>query len=125
MSVPTGYNTTTQSPDIKVPLPFPVTLGRVPNLTFNGTALVSGFGPYKDYNRNYNGYDNMSAILGRHNLKYGFSYNYYQKTENAASGNQGSFAFSPPSTVIPGGTSAWAAPRRPGWPPDQWPRPAA
>ena len=107
VSVPTGFNTTAQSPDIKVPLPFPVTLGRVPNLTFNGTALVSGYGPYNDYNRNYNGYDNMSAILGRHNLKYGFSYNYYQKTENAANANQGSFAFSPPSGVVPAGTSAF------------------
>ncbi len=107
LSVPTGFNTTTQSPDIKVPLPFPVTLGRIPNLTFNGTALVSGYGPYNDYNRNYNAYDNMSAIFGRHNLKYGFSYNYYQKTENAANSNQGGFSFSPPSGVVPAGTSSF------------------
>lgn len=113
LSVPTGFDATAVSPDIKVPLPFPVTLGRIPSLTFSGGGTgIAGFGPYKDYNRNYNGYDNMTSILGRHNLKYGFSYNYYQKTENVAGNNVGSFSFNPPAAIIPKGTStfeqAWA-----------------
>ena len=108
LSVPTGFDTTAASPDIKVPLPFTTTLGRIPAISFpsGGMSSITGYGPYRDYNRNYNGYDNMTAVLGRHNVKFGFSYNYYQKTENAARGNEGAFSFSPPSTVIPRGTSA-------------------
>ncbi len=112
LSVPTGFNNSIQSPDIQPPLPFPVTLGRIPSLTFSGGTGIAGFGPYNDYNKNYNAYDNMSKILGRHNLKFGFSYNYYQKHENSGGNNVGSFSFSPPSTVVPKGTStfeqAWA-----------------
>ncbi|MBV9085469.1 MAG: TonB-dependent receptor [Acidobacteriaceae bacterium] len=107
LSKSTGLNTNLQSPDIQVPLPFANTLGRIPNLTFSGGTGISGFGPYRDYNRNYNGYDNMTAIWGRHNVKYGFSYNYYQKTENAANANQGSFSFTPAASVRPAGTSAF------------------
>jgi hypothetical protein len=108
LSTTTGLDASAASPDIKVPLPFATNLGRIPALSFptGGMSSITGFGPYKDYNRNYNGYDNMTAILGRHNVKYGFSYNYYQKSENAGRGNEGSFSFSPPSTVIPSGTSA-------------------
>ncbi len=107
LSVPTGFNTTAASPDIKVALLFPVTLGRIPSLSFSGGSGIAGFGPYNDYNRNYNAYDNMTAILGRHSLKYGFSYNYYQKTENVAGNNVGSFSFTPPTGVIPKGTSTF------------------
>jgi hypothetical protein len=81
----TGLLNSSASPDINPNLPFPVTLGRVPSLTFNagnsGTSLT-GFGPYRDYNRNYNGYDNLTKILGPHSIRTGFTYNYYQNTEN-------------------------------------------
>src|SRR5437588_6942018 len=95
------------SPDIKANLPFPVTLGRVPSLTLTGGSNVTGYGPYVDENRNYNGYDNMSQVFGRHNLKYGFTYNYYQKTENAGRNNEGVFTFNPPSGVVQRGSSTF------------------
>ena len=68
---------------------------------------MTGYGPYVDVNRNYNGYDNVSQVFGRHNLKYGFTYNYYQKTENAGRNNEGVFAFSPPSGVVQRGSSTF------------------
>ncbi len=107
LSVPTGLGNSQTSPDIKAALPFPVTLGRVPSLTFSGGSGIAGYGPYNDVNRNYNGYDNLSQVFGRHNVKYGFSYNYYQKTENAAGNNVGTFAFSPPSGVVQRGSSTF------------------
>lgn len=110
ISEPVGTDATALS-DIKVNLPFPVTLGRVPSLSFaGGGSGISGFGPYGNYNRNYNFYDNMTKIVGRHNMRFGFTQNFYQKTENAAGNNVGSFSFT--GAVRPAGTSifeqSWA-----------------
>ncbi len=98
VSTPTGYTNSNSSPDIKTNLPFPVTLTLVPSLSFTGGTTIQGYGPYKDYNRNYNYYDNMTKIWGQQTFRYGAVFNHYQKTENAATGNQGAFAFSPAST---------------------------
>ncbi|MCL4524446.1 MAG: carboxypeptidase regulatory-like domain-containing protein [Acidobacteria bacterium] len=79
---------------ITTPLPFAVTLGRIPATSFtNGPSTVTGFGPYDDFNRNHNVFANLSKQFSRHTLKFGFSYNHYQKTENAAGNNAGSFNF--------------------------------
>jgi outer membrane receptor protein involved in Fe transport len=103
ISNPIGLINSTYSPDIKTNLPFPVTLTEVPNLSFaSGTALV-GFGPYRDYNRNHNIFDNVTKILGNHTVRFGMSYNHYEKSENAASGNQGTFTFTPAS--VPAGAT--------------------
>ena len=110
LSDPTGLMAAVNSPDIKVPLPFPVTLARVPALSINGLSSLTGYGPYRDYNRNHNIFDNLTKLLGKHTLKAGVSINFYQKTENAAGANAGSFSFL--STPRPTGTSvveqAWA-----------------
>jgi len=98
LSDPTGYINSKASPDIKSNLPFPVTLSLVPTLSFSGGTSILGYGPYRDYNRNHNIFDNMTKIWGNHTIRFGGVYNHYQKTENAASGNQGAFAFSPAST---------------------------
>ena len=103
ISNPTGLMSSQVSPGIKPVLPFPSTLARVPTLTFTGGTSLTSFGPYRDYNRNYNGYDNMTNVLGSHTLKYGFTYNHYQKTENAGGGNQGTFAFTSARTSLPPG----------------------
>ena len=84
-----------------MPLPFPVTLALVPLLSFAAGTSISGFGPYRDFNRNHNFFDNMTKIHGSHSFKAGFTYNHYQKTENAGSGNQGTFAFTPSSFAAP------------------------
>jgi carboxypeptidase family protein/TonB-dependent receptor-like protein len=105
ISNPTGFINSTSSPDIKSALPFPVTLGRVPSLSFLGGTGITGYGPYRDYNRNHNIYDNMTKVLGRHTIKFGGTYNHYEKKENNASANAGSFAFTPASE--PAGTTAF------------------
>lgn len=106
LSSPTGLNTLQSSPDIRATLPFAVSLSRIPNLSISG-AGIAGFGPYDDVNKNYNAYDNVSQVFGRHNVKYGFSYNYYQKTENAGRGNEGSFTFTPPASVVQRGSTSF------------------
>jgi outer membrane receptor protein involved in Fe transport len=98
ISDPTGLISPTNSPDIKVSLPFTATLAEVPYLTFSSGTAIQSYGPYRDYSRNHNAFDNVTKILGSHTLRFGASYNHYQKKENAASGNQGGFAFTPAST---------------------------
>ena len=110
LSDPTGLDSTANSPDVKVNLPYPVTLSRIPALTFSGGSSLTGYGPYRDYNRNNNVYDNIVKVLNKHTLKAGITVNMYQKTENTAGNNVGTFAFTP--AVTPSGTStfrqAWA-----------------
>jgi hypothetical protein len=92
----TGQLASANSPDVvgAIALPFPVTLGRIPSISF-GTPNASffGFGNYKDYNKNNAIFDNITTTIGRHNLKFGFTYNHYEKSENSASNNAGTFAF--------------------------------
>jgi len=107
VSNPLGLDASANSPDVKVTLPFAATLGRVPALVFNGAlpgSSVTGFGPYQDYNRNYDVFDNLTKSMGRHTWKVGFVYNYYQKTENAGGINVGQFTF---SSTAPAGTSTY------------------
>jgi hypothetical protein len=95
-SNPTGLDSTANSPDVAsaITLPYTNTLGRVPNLNFNYFSDIQGFGPYRDYNDDYNGFDNLTKVTGRHAMKFGATYHWYQKNENAANGNQGGFGFS-------------------------------
>jgi outer membrane receptor protein involved in Fe transport len=103
ISDPTGYMGLQNSPHIKPNLPFPVTLALAPTLSFTGGSTLAGFGPYRDYNRNYNVFDNVTKVHGSHTFKTGFVVNHYQKNENAASGNQGSFAFTTSTAQLPAG----------------------
>lgn len=104
VSDPTGLDASVNSPDINLKLPFPVTLGRIPTMNFGGVSTITGFGPYRDYNRNHAWFDNVTKILGRHTLKAGINLNRYQKYENAAGNNVGSFTFS--TTPRPVGSAA-------------------
>jgi hypothetical protein len=105
VSRPTGLALSENSPHVTsaVRLPFAVTLDRIPSIS-PGYAGVSGFGPYDDFNRNHNIFDNFTWIHGLHTLKFGTSMNFYQKTENAAGNNVGSFSFS--TTPRPSGSAA-------------------
>ena len=105
ISNPTGFINSTSSPDIKTTLPFAVTLGRVPSLSFSGGTGIAGYGPYRDFNRDHNIYDNITKVMGVHTLKFGGTYNHYQKTENNASANAGTFTFTP--AVVPTGTTTY------------------
>ncbi len=101
-----GLNQKANSPDINPTLPFATTLDRVPSIS-PGYTGVSGFGPYDDFNRNHNIYDNVTKILGKQTLKFGVSAHFYQKTENAGGNNVGNFSFDTGnSSTRPAGTTA-------------------
>ncbi len=105
VSNPTGLLNSNYSPDIKPTLPFPVTLNQVPSLAFSGGTSLTTFGPYRDFNRNHNIFDNVTKIHGDHTFRFGLSYNHYEKTENAAGGNQGTFTMTPASVPAGGATT--------------------
>lgn len=92
LSDPTGLLNSTKSPDINPTLVYNTGVKRVPDIdlcTFTAVACgqgLTGFGPYRDYNRNHNLFDNLTWVRGHHSLKFGASYNYYTKDENVNGG---------------------------------------
>jgi hypothetical protein len=105
ISGPIGLELKSQSPDVAsaITLPFTSTLNRVPSVTFGGGVFssITGFGSYRDYNRDHNVFDNLTWIKGRHTLRFGLSYHHYQKAENAGGNNVGLFSF-PNSPTLTG-----------------------
>ena len=98
---------------ITTPLPFSVTLGRIPATSFtNGPSAVVGFGPYDDFNRNHNVFANLSKQLNKHIIRFGSTYHHYQKTENAAGNNAGTFNFNFNGAVATGLTGTALADAR-------------
>ena len=110
LSSPTGLIASANSPDVHVTLPGSPFPARLPTLTFTSGTSITGFGPYLDFNRDYNFFDNMTKTVGRHTFKWGGGYDYYQKNENPNGGNPSSFAFS--NNGVPAGTAnfeqSWA-----------------
>ncbi|HUI56720.1 MAG TPA: carboxypeptidase-like regulatory domain-containing protein [Bryobacteraceae bacterium] len=103
-STPVGIAAKANSPDINVPEPFQNTQGVIPTISIQSGTGILGYGPYNEFNKNYNLYDSVSWIRGRHTIRFGLSANRYNKTENAAS-DQGTFSFT--NTGAPSGTSAF------------------
>lgn len=93
VSEPTGLINSKNSPNIKVNLPFPSTLTRVPSLSYGGLSAITSFGQYDNFSYNHNIFDNLNWIKGKHTFKMGVQYHFYRKQENAAGGNAGSFSF--------------------------------
>ena len=95
LSTPSGLDLTANSPNIRPHLPFGLS-PRIPDLAFTDGQGVSGFGPYRDYNRNHNAFGNLTKTLGHHALKFGATFNYYTKDENVNGYgvNNGSYTFS-------------------------------
>jgi Carboxypeptidase regulatory-like domain len=104
LSSPVGLGAQINSPDIKPNLPYPTTgipsstaLGIIPTVTINGLTSVTNTGVYDDTDHNQNVFGSVTKTLGRHTFKAGFTYNYYQKHENALGNGspfqQGSFGF--------------------------------
>lgn len=83
------------SPDVvaAIRLPFASTLGRIPSVGFDVGSGFFGFGDYDDFNRNHNVFDNFTWVVGRHTVKFGGSFNWYEKEENAGGDNAGTFSF--------------------------------
>jgi len=102
VSTPVGFMSNAGAPDVSSiytqpnVLPFPATLGVVPNLTFVGTTgpNLASDGVYNDHNYNHNGFGSVTKVIGQHTLKFGLTYNHLQKLENATgTNNQGNFSF--------------------------------
>ncbi len=99
ISQPNGLDNSALSPDVlpAVKLPYASTLTRIPDLGFADFDSVTGFGQYLDFNRNHNIFDNLSVVHGNHSLKFGGSFNHYNKEENSAGNSaspaNGAFAF--------------------------------
>ena len=105
LSTPIGLTAGKNSPDVlsAISLPFASTLAVAPTLTFTSFQNVADRGQYRDFNDDNNIFDHLSKVVGRHALKFGATYHWYQKDENSANGNQGSFGF---PTTAPDGTSS-------------------
>ena len=104
LSDPIGKMLNANSPDIKPTLPFTSTLPRVPGLVFTGGTSLSTYGPYRDYNRNHNIFATVTKTVGNHTVIFGIDYNRYNKQENNAGANAGSFTFS--NGNVPTGSTA-------------------
>jgi hypothetical protein len=112
MSYPGGSTT------IGVPaaLPYPSTLGIAPSLSFlvGSISNITSLGLYNDHNVNHNGFGNVTKVMGPHTLKFGLSYNHYQKMENLPGNStpypQGNYSFTssatPTAGQLPSGASA-------------------
>ena len=71
LSNPVGLLSTSKSPDINPTLLFNTGVPRVPSIDFcaftavvcgldNNLGAMTGFGPYRDYNKNHNNFDNLT-----------------------------------------------------------------
>ena len=110
LSDPVGLMLNANSPDVSGletkagALPFISTLARVPGLVFTGGTSLSTYGPYRDYNRDHNIFAHVTKTIGAQTLIVGIDYNKYNKQENNAGANAGSFTFSNGNT--PTGSAA-------------------
>ncbi|MEI9981153.1 MAG: TonB-dependent receptor [Edaphobacter sp.] len=94
LTTPQGALLSSQSPDIKIPLPYTSTAGVVPTISVSNMTTIGGGVVYVDHGVNHQAFGDVTKTLHGHTLIAGFSYNHYQKQENSASGgNQGSFGF--------------------------------
>ena len=88
-----GFLGSSQSPDIKVSLPYADTVGVIPTVTVAGMSNLAGSVAYTDHGTNHQVFGDVTKVLHTHTFIAGFSYNHYQKLENNTTGTQGAFSF--------------------------------
>ena len=111
LSDPTGTALLSKAPDVAaaMKLPYTSTLARVPAIAFTGGGTgITTYGPYRDYSRNHNIFVNVTKTIGTHTLHVGVDYNHYNKRENNALANAGSFTFAAPTAAFPAANKAQA-----------------
>ncbi|WP_263367586.1 TonB-dependent receptor [Edaphobacter bradus] len=120
LSNPIGLGAQVNSPDIHPTLPFATSgvpsstaLNIIPSVSIAGLTGVTNTGVYNDTDHNHNVYGSVTKTLGRHTFKTGFTYNHYEKHENAlGNGNpfpQGNFGFTNAGVATPTAAQAAAA----------------
>ncbi len=90
---PTGTATASNSPDIHVQTPFPVTIDRVPNLSLNSSSWQTR-GPQVNLDRTFQPFVNLTFAAGKHTLYFGGNFEHYAMTLNQGNANAGTFGFS-------------------------------
>ena len=90
----------TNSPGIRIQLPYPTTLGQVPHININGSNFAVS-SPYVERTPLQQMFLNNTNSLGRHTLKLGLNIELMTGGSTAASANAGLFTFSP--GVLPAG----------------------
>ena len=108
ISNPIGVMATANSPDVAaaVNLPYTSSLDRIPSVTLTGGSGPGSYGPYRDYNRNHTAFGNFTKVKGTHTIKFGVTYYHYNKQENAAGNNAGTYAFN--NNGLPSGTGTFS-----------------
>ena len=72
---------------ITPPLAYLRTRDFVPTVSGNGFSTLTTFGDYDNFSYKHNFSGDLSWVSGRHSMKYGGTYSYYRKNENALAGN--------------------------------------
>lgn len=88
--------------------------GRIPSISFTGgtiTGFTQGSAPYKERNLDRTIFDNLSATLGKHSLRTGFTLSQMLKTENGPNGNP-SFQFATWQDFLLGNVLVYSQPSR-------------
>lgn len=100
VSTPSGFLSSSESPDIKATTPFANTVGVIPTLSISGMSTLNPSIIYTDHGTNHQAFGDVTKQLHTNTIIAGFSYNHYQKLENNTTGTQGSFAFGNDSQFV-------------------------
>jgi hypothetical protein len=111
VSDPTGLMAKQNSPTVAALttglLPYPVTLNRIPTVSFTGGSSAASFGQYRDFNRNHQIFGNLTKVHGSHTFKFGATYYHYNKSENAGGNNAATLAYNNAGLPAVGGAVSY------------------
>jgi len=94
-----GFMAPDQSPDVQAPtMPYANTSNLIPMLKVSGMSDLGGSVHYATEGTDNQIFADLSKVFHNHTFTGGFSLNYYNKTENAGNGTQGTFSFSADSS---------------------------
>ena len=104
-ALPIGLMAPQNAPDFRPTLPYTSTLARIPSVTINGRTFTT-VGPYNQRTPDTQVFLNVNHVAGRHTFNFGFSLDWNQSGNNAASpvSNAGLYVFS--AGALPAGSTA-------------------
>ena len=103
LSATTGTMARSVSP-IAPPSAYPVSRDFIPTIGGNGFSTLTTFGDYDNFSYKHNFGGDITWTRGSHTMKFGSTWSYYRKNENALSGNNAGgfsgFLNTIPSSVV-------------------------